>query len=134
MESSLTLRVSKNRHPAAAMRNSFVNRSKEEAYVRQAFQPDKPGHCCCWNTYLESPDHSWKWSIMLVIALVAMVMGHQGGGPSARQFSGQSPRLLSATIATESARACGLGRGVAVGLGTGAASAFSDETDAGLPS
>ena len=38
--------------------------------------------------YLEYPDHSWKWSIMVVIALVAMAMGHQGGGPSAGSLRG----------------------------------------------
>ncbi len=84
--------------------------------------------------YLESPDHSWKWSIMLVIALVAMVIGHQGGGPSEQHSTEQSPRLLSATIVSALVWVRGLGRGVGFGLGTGAASAFSEESAAGLAS
>ena len=71
---------------------------------------------------------------MLVIALVAMVMGHQGGGPSARQDSEQSGVPWSAAIDSEPAFVWGTGRGAGVGVGRGAASVFSEETEAGVTS
>jgi hypothetical protein len=71
---------------------------------------------------------------MFVIALVAMVMGHQGGGPSEKQSPEQSPELLSAMFVTVSAFIRELGRGTELGVGAGAASVLSEETAAGFPS